>query len=143
MWLYVKSLGGKERASTKDVRIFSVIFEPPTSCPNLSLFGWSPSPLYVRTKTLNIIANFSAKHFHLHHPSLYTNTKKVIHVKYLLTTLIQNNIYLKISHGNRQNIFCFEEPIYCPAWAHQHTLLTLNVGFQVLCNLIKIWDNIH
>ena len=95
------------------------------------------------------IANFSTKHFHLHHPSLYTNTKKVIHVKYLLATLIQNksreriNIYLKISYGNRQNSFCFKEPIYCPAWAHQHTLLTLNVGFQVLCNLIKIWDNIY
>ena len=42
-----------------------------------------------------------------------------------------------------KNSICFEEPIYCPVWKHQRILLTLiNVGFQVLANSIKTWDNI-
>ena len=58
---------------------------------------------------------------HLHHPSRYTNTKKVSNkVKYLLMKLIQNenresiNIYLNISYGNRKKSICFKEPIHCP-----------------------------
>ena len=39
-----------------------------------------------------------------------------------------------------KNSICFKEPVCCPV-THQRTLLTLiSVGFQVLANLIKIWD---
>ena len=126
---------------------FSVFFDPLPSCPYL---GDLPPPLSVRTQTLEYDAEFlknPTPNIHICHPSHSTNTMKVSHkVKYLLTTLIQNenreriNIYLKISYRNEKNSICFKEPIYCPVWTHQRILLTFDLwGLQSTFSQEHLW----
>ena len=109
--------------------------------------------LSVRAQTLNMIPNFSAI-IRLHLTiftisSSYTNTKIVSQkVKYLLTTLTRDENRKQINIQRYlmeigKNTICFKEPIYCSVWTHQRAFLTLiNMGYQVLANSIKIWDNI-
>ena len=84
---------------------------PVDTCPHFA------DPLHVGTDANfeynpEFVSKIMTLNMHLHHPSPYTNTKKVSHKnKYFLTTLIQDenreiiNIYLKISFGNRRKMY--------------------------------------
>ena len=118
--LFLNHLYPLKGPSIKDVRMFSGIFDTPSPCPHISTFGWHPSPTPVRADTnLEYNTEFFSKNptpnIHFRHPSPYRNTKNVSHkAKYLLTTLIQDeNIYLKISYGNRKYLFYRTYILFC------------------------------